>query len=160
MAVCSSACQSTTLLVSLRSVASDLGALHARRLMDRGIGERRTKSIALWTNISKNVARANPASHRRNSLAASWAVCSQNQTPRSNHGCLQAAARVAGDHRAGAPIRRTFDLYNELVQDEIHLHFASDGSDRIGDGTVRRRLTLQTHRVVDRVSSGGFFLVT
>jgi len=137
---------------SLALGASDLGALTLEDLMTEGM-ENADQIDRIRDDISK-MSPAQSSYHIGEFARGIMGGLSQTK-PEVKPRLLQAAARVAGDHRAGAPIRRTLDLYNELVQDEIHLHLAIDGSDRIGTEPFGAVLTLQHTASIDR-SSGGF----
>lgn len=137
---------------SLALGASDLGALTLEDLMTDGV-ENADQVDRLREDIL-NMA-PNQANHHFGEFARSVVSGLAETKPEVKPRLLQAAARVVGDHPAGAPIRRTLDLYNELVQDEIHLRLHIDGSDRIGLEPFGATLTLQHTASIDR-SSGGF----
>ncbi len=137
---------------SLALGASDLGALTLEDLMTEGM-ENADQIDRIRTDILK-MAPAQSNYHFGEFARGVMSGLSQTK-PEVKPRLLQAAARVVGDDPAGAPIRRTLDLYNELVEDEIHLQLAIDGSDRVGTEPFGAILTLQHTASIDR-SSGGF----
>ncbi|MCP3858719.1 MAG: hypothetical protein GY704_03615 [Phycisphaeraceae bacterium] len=65
------------------------------------------------------------------------------------------ALRVVGDHPAAAPLRRINALYEDLIDDEIHLRLAVDGPDRTGtDEPFAAVLALRYTNAVDRETDG------
>ena len=65
------------------------------------------------------------------------------------------ALRILGDHPSGAGLRRINALYEDLVQDEIHLRLTLDGTDRVGTGEpFGAVLTLRYTNAVDRETDG------
>jgi hypothetical protein len=137
---------------SLALGASDLGALTLEDLMTEGM-ENADQIDLLRDDILKMDPRQ--ANYHIGEFARGVMSGLPQTKPEVKPRLLQAAARVVGDHAAGAPIRRTLDLYNELVEDEIHLRLAIDGSDRVGTEPFGAMLTLQHTASIDR-SSGGF----
>ncbi|WP_146523344.1 hypothetical protein [Stieleria varia] len=137
---------------SLALGASDLGALTLEDLMTEGM-ENADQIDLLRSDILKMA--PDQASYHFGEFARSVMSGLPQTKPEVKPRLLQAAARVVGDDPAGTPIRRTLDLYNELVEDEIHLHLAIDGSDRVGTEPFGAILTLQHTASIDR-SSGGF----
>lgn len=132
--------------------ASDLGALTLEDLMTDGV-ENADQVDRLRGDILKMA--PDQANHHFGEFARAIVSGLAEAKPEVKPRLLQAAARVVGDHPAGAPIRRTLDLYNELVEDEIHLRLSVDGSDRVGLEPFGATLTLQHTASIDR-SSGGF----
>lgn len=137
---------------SLALGASDLGALTLEDLMTEGM-ENADQIDLLRGDILKMA--PDQANYHFGEFARGVMSGLPQTKPEVKPRLLQAAARVVGDDPAGAPIRRTLDLYNELVEDEIHLHLAIDGSDRVGTEPFGAILTLQHTASIDR-SSGGF----
>lgn len=137
---------------SLALGASDLGALTLEDLMTEGL-ENADQIDRMREDILKMA--PNQAAHHFGEFARSVMSNLSGTKPEVKPRLIQAAARLVGDDPAGAPIRRTLKLYNELVQDEIHLHLAIDGSDRVGTEPFGAILTLQHTASIDR-SSGGF----
>ncbi|GAB5402408.1 MAG: hypothetical protein Aurels2KO_06390 [Aureliella sp.] len=132
--------------------ASDLGALTLEDLMTEGM-ENADQIDIMRADILKMTPERS-AYHLGEFARGIMATLSQTK-PEVKPRLMQAAARLVGDDPAGAPIRRTLDLYNELVQDEIQLQLTIDGSDRIGTKPFGAVLTLQHTASIDR-SSGGF----
>lgn len=137
---------------SLTLGASDLGALTLEDLMTEGM-ENADQIDLMRADILK-MSPEQSAYHFGEFARGVMSGLSQTK-PDVKPQLIQAAARLVGDDPAGAPIRRTLDLYNELVQDEIHLHLAIDGSDRVGTEPFGATLTLRHTASIDR-SSGGF----
>ncbi|MCA9136972.1 MAG: hypothetical protein KDB00_09435 [Planctomycetales bacterium] len=137
---------------SLALGASDLGALTLEDLMTEGM-ENADQIDFLRADILKMA--PEQASYHFGEFARGVMSGLPQTKPEVKPRLLQAAARVVGDDPAGAPIHRTLDLYNELVEDEIHLRLAIDGSDRVGTEPFGAILTLQHTASIDR-SSGGF----
>ena len=137
---------------SLALGASDLGALTLDDLMTEGL-ENADQIDRIRDDIE--TMSAEQASYHLGEFARGVMANLSQTKPEVKPRLLQAAARVVGDHSAGAPIRRTLDLYDELVQDEIHLRLAIDGSDRVGTEPFGATLTLQHTASIDQ-SAGGF----
>ncbi|MEO1616578.1 MAG: hypothetical protein AAFV88_12050 [Planctomycetota bacterium] len=137
---------------SLALGASDLGALTLEDLMTDGV-ENADQVDRLREDLLKMS--SNQANYHIGEFARAVMSGLPETKPEVKPRLLQAAARVVGEHPAGAPIRRTLDLYNELVRDELHLRLRIDGSDRIGLEPFGVILTLQHTASIDR-SSGGF----
>ncbi|MEO1527218.1 MAG: hypothetical protein AAFX06_17395 [Planctomycetota bacterium] len=137
---------------SLALGASDLGALTLEDLMTDGV-ENADQVDRLREDILKMD--SPQANYHFGEFARAVVSGLSGTKPEVKPRLLQAAARVVGDHPAGAPIRRTLDLYQELVEDELHLRLSIDGSDRIGMEPFGAILTLQHTASIDR-SSGGF----
>lgn len=137
---------------SLALGASDLGALTLDDLMTEGLenADQIDRIRADILNMSEEQARYHLGEFARG-VVSKLPQAKPEVKPR----LLQAASRVVGDHPAGAPIRRTLDLYDELVQQEIHLKLAVDGSDRVGTKPFGAILTLQHTASIDQ-SAGGF----
>lgn len=69
---------------------------------------------------------------------------------------VRSAVRIVGDHPAGAPLRGLFELYQDLLKDEIRMRITVDGSDRVSHGGVFAAvLSLRYTNSVDR-ETGGF----
>jgi hypothetical protein len=65
------------------------------------------------------------------------------------------ALRIVGDHPSAAPLRRINALYEDLIDDEIHLRLALDGPDRIGtEDPFAVVLSLRYTNAVDRETDG------
>ncbi|WP_146598362.1 hypothetical protein [Novipirellula aureliae] len=137
---------------SLALGASDLGALTLEDLMTEGLenADQIDRIRADFLKMSPQQSNYHIGEFARNVMAGL-----PQTKPEVKPRLLQAAARVVGDHPAGAPIQRTLNLYNELVKDEIHLRLAIDGSDCVGTEPFGAILTLQHTASIDR-SSGGF----
>ncbi len=52
-------------------------------------------------------------------------------TPEVKPGVVRRASDIVGEHPAGALLRQTLDMYDDLLRNEIHLHLAIDGSDQL-----------------------------
>lgn len=137
---------------SLALGASDLGALTLEDLMTEGM-ENADQIDRIREDILKMS--ADQSAYHFGEFARSVMSNLSETKPEVKPRLVQAAARLVGDDPAGAPILRTLKLYNELVQDEIHLQLAIDGSDRVGTEPFGAILTLQHTASIDR-SSGGF----
>ncbi|EMI18253.1 protein disulfide isomerase [Rhodopirellula maiorica SM1] len=137
---------------SLALGASDLGALTLEDLMTEGM-----ENADQIDRIRDDILKMTPehSNYHIGEFARGVMSGLSETKPEVKPRLLQAAARVVGDHPAGAPIRRTLDLYHELVEDEIHLQLTIDGSDRVGTEPFGAVLTLQHTASIDR-SSGGF----
>ncbi len=137
---------------SLALGASDLGALTLEDLMTEGL-----ENADQIDRIREDILEMDQeqASYHLGEFARGIISNLPQANPEVKPRMLQAAARVVGDHPAGAPIRRTLDLYDELVQQEIHLRLAVDGSDRVGTKPFGATLTLQHTASIDQ-SAGGF----
>lgn len=137
---------------SLALGASDLGALTLEDLMTEGL-----ENADQIDRMREDILKMTPdqSAYHIGEFARSVMANLSGAKPEVKPRLIQAAARLVGDDPAGAPIRRTLNLYNELVQDEIHLHLAIDGSDRVGTEPFGAILTLQHTASIDR-SSGGF----
>lgn len=137
---------------SLALGASDLGALTLEDLMTEGL-----ENADQIDRIREDILEMDEDQARYHLGEFARGVVSNlsGANPEVKPRLLQAASRVVGDHPAGAPIRRTLDLYDELVQQEIHLRLAIDGSDRVGTKPFGATLTLQHTASIDQ-SAGGF----
>ena len=137
---------------SLALGASDLGALTLEDLMTEGL-ENADQIDRIRSDILEM--EEDQARYHLGEFARGVVGKLSGANPEVKPRLLQAASRVVGDHPAGAPIRRTLDLYDELVQQEIHLRLAIDGSDRVGTKPFGAILTLQHTASIDQ-SAGGF----
>jgi hypothetical protein len=78
-----------------------------------------------------------------------------NLSPEVKPRVVRHALRIIGDHPSGAGLRRLNSLYDDLVQDEIHLRLTIDGPDRVGtDEPFGAVLTLRYTNAVDRETDG------
>ncbi len=88
-------------------------------------------------------------------LAGALTTAVNSLSPEIKPRVVRHALRVIGEHPSGATLRRINMLYEDLVQDEIHLRLTIDGADRVGDdepfGAV---LTLRYTNAVDRETDG------
>lgn len=75
--------------------------------------------------------------------------------PEVKPGVVRRAVEVVGDHPAGAPLRRTLDIYEDLVSDEIQLRLSIDGSDRVGTKPFGAVLSIRYAASIER-EIGGF----
>ncbi len=76
--------------------------------------------------------------------------------PEKKPGIVRGAVRIVGDHPAGAPLRRLYELYEDLLRNEIRMRFTVDGADRVAkDELFAVTLTLRYTNSVDR-ETGGF----
>jgi uncharacterized membrane protein len=78
-----------------------------------------------------------------------------SMTPEVKPGVVRRAVAIVGDHPAAAPLRRTLDLYEDLVSDEIQLRLAIDGSERVGTRPFGAVLTIRYAASIER-EIGGF----
>lgn len=76
-------------------------------------------------------------------------------TPEVKPGVVRRANEVVGDHPAGALLRQTQDLYNDLLRNEMQLHLAIDGSDQVGTKPFAVTLSLRYTAAIGR-ELGGF----
>lgn len=76
-------------------------------------------------------------------------------TPEVKPGVVQRACAIVGDHPAGALLRQTQELYQDLLRDEIHLHLTVDGPDHVGTSAFGAVLTLRYSAAIGR-ELGGF----
>ena len=88
-------------------------------------------------------------------LATSLVSAVDSLNPEVKPRVVRHALRIVGDHPSAAPLRRVDALYNDLIQDEIHLRFALDGTDTVGSGDpFGAVLTLRYTNAVDRETDG------
>lgn len=78
-----------------------------------------------------------------------------SMTPEVKPGVVRRASEVVGDHPAGALLRQTLDLYNDLLSSELHLYLAIDGSDQVGTEPFGATLSLRYTAAIGR-ELGGF----
>ncbi len=76
-------------------------------------------------------------------------------TPEVKPGVVRRASEIVGDHPAGALLRQTLDMYDDLLRNEIHLHLTVDGSDQVGTKEFGAVLTLRSTAAIGR-ELGGF----
>ncbi len=88
-------------------------------------------------------------------LASDFATAIDGLNPEVKPRIVRHALRVVGDHPAAAPLRRINALYEDLIDDEIHLRLAVDGPDRTGtDEPFAAVLALRYTNAVDRETDG------
>lgn len=88
-------------------------------------------------------------------LASDLSAAVDGLNPEVKPRIVRHALRVVGDHPAAASLRRINALYEDLIDDEIHLRLAVDGPDRIGtDEAFAAVLALRYTNAVDRETDG------
>lgn len=88
-------------------------------------------------------------------LATDLSAAIDGLNPEVKPRLVRHALRVVGDHPAAAPLRRINALYEDLIDDEIHLRLTVDGPDRIGtDEPFAAVLALRYTNAVDRETDG------
>ena len=88
-------------------------------------------------------------------LATDFSSAVDGLNPEVKPRIVRHALRVVGDHPAAAPLRRINALYEDLIDDEIHLRLAIDGPDRTGtDEPFAAVLALRYTNAVDRETDG------
>ncbi|MBQ72323.1 MAG: hypothetical protein CMJ67_05400 [Planctomycetaceae bacterium] len=88
-------------------------------------------------------------------LASDFSSAIDGLNPEVKPRIVRHALRVVGEHPAAAPLRRINALYEDLIDDEIHLRLAVDGPDRIGtDEPFAAVLALRYTNAVDRETDG------
>ncbi len=75
-------------------------------------------------------------------------------SPDVKAGVMRAAAKLVGDHPAGASLRQTLAVYEDLVRDEVRLRLTIDGSDRVGTEPFGAVLTLRSTAAISRQLDG------
>ncbi len=78
-----------------------------------------------------------------------------SMTPEVKPGVVRRACEVVGEHPAGALLRQTLDLYEDLLRSELQLHLAVDGSDQVGTEPFGATLSLRYTAAIGR-ELGGF----
>ena len=132
--------------------SSDLAGLKAEDLMTEGaenneqIGLIRQQILALPGEMA--------ASHLGD-FARRVIEKLPSMTPEVKPGVVRRANEVVGDHPAGALLRQTQDLYNDLLRNEMQLHLAIDGSDQVGTEPFAVTLSLRYTAAIGR-ELGGF----
>ncbi|MEL7472130.1 MAG: hypothetical protein AAGK04_02350, partial [Planctomycetota bacterium] len=132
--------------------SSDLGALTADDLLTEGVEN--ADQIDL---IREDLLRFEPEMTERHigAFAREISAALPQLQPDAKPRLVEAAARIAGHHPAGAPLRRTLSLYHDLLDDEIELRMSLDGDERVGTEPFGVSLTLRYTAEIDR-STGGF----
>lgn len=88
-------------------------------------------------------------------LATSLVSAVDTLNPEVKPRVVRHALRIVGDHPSAAPLRRINALYEDLIDDEIHLRLALDGADRVGtDDPFAVVLSLRYTNAVDRETDG------
>ncbi|MEM9065195.1 MAG: hypothetical protein AAGB51_06850 [Planctomycetota bacterium] len=137
---------------SLSLGSSDLGALTADDLLTEGVVNADQIDLihAGLREFEPELTERHIGAFAREIVAALPQVQAEAK-PR----LVEAAVRIAGDHPAGAPLRRTLALYHDLLNDEIELRMSLDGDERVGTEPFGVSLTLRYTAEIDR-STGGF----
>ena len=88
-------------------------------------------------------------------LATSLVSAVDSLNPEVKPRVVRHALRIVGDHPSAAPLRRINALYEDLIDDEIHLRLALDGPDRVGtEDPFAVVLSLRYTNAVDRETDG------
>ena len=132
--------------------SSDLGGLTANDLMTEG--SENTEQIRLIRQQMLDMPGEMSASHI-GEFARRVIEKLPSLTPEVKPGVVRRAAEIVGDHPAGALLRQTLDLYDDLLKNEIHLHLAIDGSDQVGTEEFGVLLSLRSTAAIGR-ELGGF----
>ena len=132
--------------------SSDLGGLTANDLMTEGAEN--TEQIKLIRQQMLEMPAEMSASHL-GEFARRVIDKLPSLTPEVKPGVVRRAAEIVGDHPAGALLRQTLDLYDDLLKNEIHLHLAVDGSDQVGTNEFGVLLSLRSTAAIGR-ELGGF----
>ena len=132
--------------------SSDLGGLTANDLMTEG--SENSEQIKLIRKQMLEMPPEMSASHL-GEFARRIIEKLPSLTPEVKPGVVRRAAEIVGDHPAGALLRQTLDLYDDLLKNEIHLHLAVDGSDQVGTNEFGVLLSLRSTAAIGR-ELGGF----
>lgn len=132
--------------------SSDLGGLTANDLITEGAEN--TEQIKLIREQMLEMPAEMSASHL-GEFARRVIDKLPSLTPEVKPGVVRRAAEIVGDHPAGALLRQTLDLYDDLLKNEIHLHLAIDGSDQVGTEEFGVLLSLRSTAAISR-ELGGF----
>ncbi len=132
--------------------SSDLGGLTANDLMTEG--SENSEQIKLIRQQMLDMPSEMSASHL-GEFARRIIDKLPSLTPEVKPGVVRRAAEIVGDHPAGALLRQTLDLYDDLLKNEIHLHLAVDGSDQVGTNEFGVLLSLRSTAAIGR-ELGGF----
>jgi hypothetical protein len=132
--------------------SSDLSGLRAEDLMTEGAEN--NEQIALIRQQIMGLPSEMAASHL-GEFARRVIDKLPTMTPEVKPGVVRRASEVVGDHPAGALLRQTLDLYNDLLRNEMQLHLAIDGSDEVGTAPFAITLSLRYTAAIGR-ELGGF----
>lgn len=132
--------------------SSDLAGLTADDLLTEGAENEAQLQILRDEMLAMS---PDAAEHHIGEFARAIAESLPSLTPEVKPGVVRRAVDVVGDHPAGAPLRRTLDLYEDLVSDEIQLRLAIDGSDRVGRKPFGAVLSIRYAASIER-EIGGF----
>ena len=88
-------------------------------------------------------------------LASKLVAAIDSLNPEVKPRVVRHALRIVGDHPSAAPLRRINSLYEDLIDNEIHLRLALDGPDRIGtEEPFAVVVSLRYTNAVDRETDG------
>ncbi len=132
--------------------SSDLGGLKAEDLMTEGAEN--TDQIRLIREQILEMPADLAASHL-GEFARRVIDKLPSMTPEVKPGVVRRATEIVGDHPAGALLRQTLDLYNDLLSNEMQLHLAIDGDDQVGTEEFGVALSLRYTAAIGR-ELGGF----
>ncbi len=132
--------------------SSDLSALKAEDLMTEGAEN--NDQIALIRQQILALPGEMAASHLGD-FARRIIDKLPTMTPEVKPGVVRRANEVVGDHPAGALLRQTQDLYNDLLRNEMQLHLSIDGTDQVGTEPFAATLSLRYTAAIGR-ELGGF----
>ena len=132
--------------------SSDLGGLKAEDLLTEGAEN--TEQIKLIRQQLLEMPAEMAASHL-GEFARRIIEKLPSLTPEVKPGVVRRASEIVGDHPAGALLRQTLDLYEDLLRNEIHLHLAIDGADQVGTKEFGAVLSLRYTAAIGR-ELGGF----
>ncbi len=88
-------------------------------------------------------------------LASKLVTAVDSLNPEVKPRVVRHALRIVGDHPSAAPLRRINALYEDLIDNEIHLRLAIDGPDRVGtQDPFAVVVSLRYTNAVDRETDG------
>ncbi|MDA0295423.1 MAG: hypothetical protein O3A19_05845 [Planctomycetota bacterium] len=88
-------------------------------------------------------------------LASKLVAAIDSLNPEVKPRVVRHALRIVGDHPSAAPLRRINALYEDLIDNEIHLRLALDGPDRVGtEEPFAVVVSLRYTNAVDRETDG------
>jgi hypothetical protein len=132
--------------------ATDLSQLTRDNILYEG-SERDTQIERIKDSIRAMPAELQDEHYGLMAQALAGAVTSLN--PEVKPRVVRHALRVVGDHPQAAPLRRIQSLYDDLIEDEIHLRLTLDGPVAIGaDQPFAVVLSLRYTNAVDRETDG------
>lgn len=132
--------------------SSDLSGLKAEDLMTEG--EENNDQIQLIREQILEMPSEMAASHL-GEFARRVIDQLPTMTPEVKPGVVRRANDIVGDHPAGALLRQTMDLYNDLLRSEMQLHLSIDGVDQVGTEPFGVVMSLRYTAAIGR-ELGGF----